>query len=235
MASLRFLSIFLSALVLLVSVQALVRRDYCSCKDRCYARVDRSCNFVVRAGAPAPEFAMREVSIRRRADKPGCDSRTCLARCGTPISCGKNTPKKPKKPKKPTPPKNIPTKPHCRDLNMHAYLRMSDEKLFAFQNPSNKIGGKCYVQKSRRPSACNYYVKAERSTSSGYKGWPRTRSGDRGTGCVKDRGGGFCYFKSTTYDLTTVERNSMCSGNVKANAAAQLRHAIRNGKCGCHW
>ena len=114
---------------------------------------------------------------------------------------------------------------------------MTDREIFeTFQGPEHRLGEFCYIQVSKPGSmnACKYYVKAKPSTISRYKGWPRThwQDGDRGTGCVKDSAGFFCYFRDTAYDLTADERDAMCTSQLASNAAAQLKHALLHGACG---
>ena len=112
------------------------------------------------------------------------------------------------------------------------YLDMSDEDLFYAASEGRRIGDYCRVKNSPN-TACDYYVVAEASASTGYDGWPRTYN-DRGRGCVyHPEGKGKCaYLKDDYRHWAVEERQSMCAGNYLANAAAQLRHAIVNDACG---
>lgn len=122
----------------------------------------------------------------------------------------------------------------CQSQPEDCYLGLSDEEIFhAFQGPQNKIGQYCYIRVSEESNAaCQYYVKAQPSALSNYKGWPRTpaNDGDKGTGCVGTSSS--CYFLDTAYNLTESERDSFCTSNIVSNAAAQLRHAIQHHACG---
>ena len=117
-------------------------------------------------------------------------------------------------------------------LPCQKYLDMSDEDLFFSASEGRRIGDYCRIKNS--PSAaCDYYVMAEPSASTGYDGWPRTYE-DRGRGCVyHPEGKGKCFFSRDDYRHWPLEdRREMCAGNYVSNAAAQLRHAIANDACG---
>ncbi|CAB9500544.1 expressed unknown protein [Seminavis robusta] len=112
------------------------------------------------------------------------------------------------------------------------YLDMSDEDLFFSASEGRRIGDHCRIKNS--PSAsCDYYVVAEPSATTGYDGWPRTFE-DRGRGCVYHPDGkGKCGYQKMDYrHWDETERTQMCAGNYVQNAAAQLRHAILNDRCG---
>ncbi len=110
------------------------------------------------------------------------------------------------------------------------WLALSDNQLVALSTNGNRIGQYCLVYKGGPSSACNYYAMGK--TSNGYNGVPRTTPDDLGTGCI-DEDGGFCYMQDSRYNLTAAERIAMCSSNVFANAAAHMRHGVRNAHRYC--
>ena len=113
------------------------------------------------------------------------------------------------------------------------YLDMSDEDLFYAASEGRRVGEFCGIKNS--PSgACDYSVISEPSPTTGYDGWPRNYD-DRGRGCVfHPEGKGKCvYLKDESYrHWNKDELRQMCAGSYVQNAAAQLRHAIRNDACG---
>jgi len=117
----------------------------------------------------------------------------------------------------------------CPNKCATALLSLSDSELWDMATNGNLIGEYCRVSGPNTGTACNYYVKGEITTS--YDGVPRNTD-DEGTGCVQETEG-VCYYDNAEYDLTTSEREDMCSGELEANAAAQLRYGISNGYCGC--
>ena len=120
----------------------------------------------------------------------------------------------------------------CTTKNKAFYLSLSDSQLFA-EGLSPKRIGKCYIVRARY-GACDLYVKAALAGPRGDRGYPKTRS-NLGTGCVRapdyPKRVRICYYKDPAYPLTAAERVSFCTDSGNVNAAAQLRHAIRNDKC----
>lgn len=103
----------------------------------------------------------------------------------------------------------------------------SDDALYWRLTEGRTIGG-CYIQSSTT-GACTLYAKSAVEGATGDRGHPKSRD-NLGTGCVGTFA--FCYFRSKEYDLTDAERDDMCTDNMRHNAVAQLRHAMRNGACG---
>ena len=108
-------------------------------------------------------------------------------------------------------------------------LSLSDEDLFNFALPG-PIGTYCHVI-NPEVGACDYYVRGSKIREADYTGIPFLSTTLTGTGCVDTRGTSSCYYQSSSYDLTQEERDSMCTTSVVANAAAQLRYGIMNGRC----
>lgn len=105
-------------------------------------------------------------------------------------------------------------------------MALSDEELFnrALAYP---LGDYCRVH-DPDGGACDLYVSGSPVEGSSYTGIP-LNTNDQGTGCVAN--GGSCYYQGAEYDLSEEERDAMCTTSAVANAAAQLRYGIRNGRC----
>jgi len=119
----------------------------------------------------------------------------------------------------------------CPNRCSIALISLPDSELLDMLTGGNTIGEYCRIEGPSTGTACEYYVKGTTSTATGYDGVPRNTE-DKGTGCVHP-GSGDCYYDGVEYDLTPQEREDMCTSNTRANAAAQLRHGIANGYCGC--
>eukprot|EP00737_Agarophyton_chilense_P001943 gb/GEZJ01002197.1/.p1 GENE.gb/GEZJ01002197.1/~~gb/GEZJ01002197.1/.p1 ORF type:complete len:151 (-),score=8.53 gb/GEZJ01002197.1/:182-634(-) len=113
------------------------------------------------------------------------------------------------------------------------YLSLGDDQLWAAAREGSRVGG-CYIPSAGPPAFCDLYVKSAVRGSDGDFGWPKNRN-NRGTGCVKapelPRSRSHCFFNRRDYDLPNSELSAFCTGNGKANALAQLRHALRNNAC----
>jgi hypothetical protein len=114
------------------------------------------------------------------------------------------------------------------------YLALSDDALWAVSTAGNNVNG-CYIGFGTPTTFCDLYVISATVGNNSHRGWPRNTSG-MGTGCVKapdfPKKMSGCFFQNAEYALSTAERESFCTESGKANALAQLRHAISNDQCG---
>ena len=106
----------------------------------------------------------------------------------------------------------------------------TDCQLVSAAMDGNRIGKYCRVARGGPFTTCSYYVKGRASSLSGHAGIPRTANDELGTGCVST--GGYCFFYDERYVFeTNAQRESMCTNDWIANAAAQLRWGMENGLC----
>lgn len=115
------------------------------------------------------------------------------------------------------------------------YLALSDNDLWKEVTTGNYVGDHCQIHiEFGGEKSCNYYAKGAPDPRTGSDGIPRKNSG-QGTGCIKDDTSRFCYLTTPlayqAYNLTFEERVSMCTEDVIANGAAQIRHGILSGLC----
>lgn len=115
------------------------------------------------------------------------------------------------------------------------YLALPDDDLWKEVTKGNYVGDHCQVHiEFGGHKSCNYYAKGAPDPRTGNDGIPRKNAG-HGTGCIKDDTSRFCYLTTPlayqAYNLTFEERVSMCTEDVIANGAAQIRHGILNGLC----
>jgi hypothetical protein len=87
--------------------------------------------------------------------------------------------------------------------------------------------GSCTILQGGPSTACDLYVRA------GGIGYPQSTAG--GTGCVVapdyPKGMSFCWYKDPRYTLSAADRASFCTPSGRHNAAAQVCHALMNGRC----
>lgn len=125
-----------------------------------------------------------------------------------------------------TPPPLASPPPHVSVCDWEEH--QPDDTLYWRLTGGRTIGG-CAITPSTT-GACSLYAKSAVGGATGDRGHPKSRD-NRGTGCVGNDA--FCYYRSQEeYDLTDGERGDMCTTNMRHNAVAQLRHAMRNGACG---
>ena len=121
----------------------------------------------------------------------------------------------------------------CDDCEKDAcyFLSLTDQELYD-AGLNNEVGG-CYISEcASRRCACSVYVKTAKFGSNGYHGWPRDINNE-GTGCVlTPNSQNHCFFTHPQYSNWPMsDLAPMCTTNGIANAAAQLRHAIRSDQC----
>ena len=113
------------------------------------------------------------------------------------------------------------------------YLALSDDALWTASTAGKNVGN-CHIGFGSQRSFCDLYVSSATVGNNGNRGWPRNSNG-LGTGCVKapdfPKKMSGCFFQNAEYALSTAERESFCTESGKANALAQLRHAISTDQC----
>lgn len=112
------------------------------------------------------------------------------------------------------------------------YLALPDKELLAVAASKSRVG-KCYLLRTSLSdaAACDLYVKSALVGNNGDRGWPKSIY-NTGTGCVRapsrPRRVQICYYTSSDYDIPSSTAESFCTDDGDLNAAAMLRHAIRN-------
>lgn len=112
------------------------------------------------------------------------------------------------------------------------YLSLSVDDFYASATRGNRVGD-CYIAEAKR-GFCDLYAKSAIQGKNGDRGWPKTTS-NTGTGCVRapflPRRVRTCYYRASNYNLPASLVNTFCTDDGKANAVAQLKHAVRNNAC----
>lgn len=113
------------------------------------------------------------------------------------------------------------------------FLRLSDEEIYNESTEGKSIGG-CYIRRTKLPGGQDqHFVITDSVGSNDSRGWPRDSSGF-GTGQVHTKSvkRSCIYMRKQFNNWPIPERQEMCSPSTTANAARQLRHAIKNNQCG---
>eukprot|EP01025_Chloroclados_australasicus_P013763 TRINITY_DN16454_c0_g3_i1.p2 TRINITY_DN16454_c0_g3~~TRINITY_DN16454_c0_g3_i1.p2 ORF type:complete len:174 (-),score=1.86 TRINITY_DN16454_c0_g3_i1:45-566(-) len=124
----------------------------------------------------------------------------------------------------------------CKPIaNKNQILSLSDQEIFDIG--MNQGVENCFIQQGVLGTACALYVKSDIGDTRGERGYPKNKF-CIGTGCVKapdfPKSVKTCNYASQDYDKDINSlTGSFCTKKGIKNAAAMLRHAIRNDACNC--